>query len=242
MITLENVTKRAQRTKPILLSVDFQIPTDRRIAVLGPAGSEKRIFTNLLAGTDMPESGRVVRRANVSFPVGDLPGFSRELSVRINVAHVARLYGADVRWTVKTVEKIAKLGTRFDRPYDQVPAPSRKELAYAVAFSLPFDVYVLSDDKLVREWSRQQSGKEGKGIGHDILALFGARMESAGMIIATDDVEFARKHCDLGLFLHGGELALTEDMSNPFDEVKQERRKVRALARRRARLIREKRG
>jgi capsular polysaccharide transport system ATP-binding protein len=241
MITLEKVTKRVQRAKPILLSVDFQIPTDRRIAVLGPAGPEKRGFMNLLAGTDMPESGRVVRHKSVSFPVGDLPGFIRELSVRINVAHVARLYGADVRWTVNTVEKVTKIGARFDRPYEQAAA-SRRELAYAVAFSLPFDVYVLADDKLAREWSRQQSSKDGKGKGNDIVALFGARMESAGMIIATDDVEFARKHCDLGLFLHGGELALTEDMSNPFDEAKQEHRKVRAIARRRARLIREKRG
>jgi ABC-type polar amino acid transport system ATPase subunit len=67
-------------------------------------------------------------------------------------------------------------------------------------------------------------------------------MESAGMIIATEDVEFARKHCDLGLFLHDGELALSEDMSNPFDKVKEKARRGRAIARRRARLIRQKRG
>jgi capsular polysaccharide transport system ATP-binding protein len=241
MITLENVTKRVQRNKPILLSVDFQIPTDRRIAVLGPTGPEKRGFMNLLAGTDMPESGRVVRRVNVSFPVGDLPGFNKDLTVRINVAHVARLYGANVRWTVNMVEKITKIGARFDRPYEQAAA-SRRELGYAVAFSLPFDVYILADDRLVRDWNRQQSSKGEKPKSNDILALFAARMESAGMIIATEDVEFARKYCDLGLFLHDGSLALSEDMSNPFDKIQERARRARAIARRRARLIRQKRG
>jgi capsular polysaccharide transport system ATP-binding protein len=248
MISLERVSKAlrgGRDAKSVLSCVDLDIPTDRRIAVLGASSAHKRMLIDLLAGIDLPTGGRIVRRANVSFPVGDLPGFSRDLSIRINVAHVARLYGADVRQTISLVEACTKLDEHFDRAFSKMPRNKRRQLAYAVVFSLPFDTYLLTDDSLAREWCDGAFGDKSEDSSSEIHDLFGARLRSAGMIIPTDDLDFAQRHCELGLLLNRGTLALTQD----FDQLPDSRttpllesRKRRDERRAKSRSRREERG
>jgi capsular polysaccharide transport system ATP-binding protein len=216
MIRLDEVTKAvggAMSTKKMLTAVSLDIPTDRRIALLGRSATDKRTLIDMMAGVDMPNVGRIVRHAQVSFPVGSLPGFTKELSVRVNVAHVARLYNADVRKTLELVEYVSQVRRYFDRPYDELPRTMRRPLAQVIVFSLPFDVYLLTDDKLPRQWSTEQARRKQSDKANDLmLELFAARMNSSGMIIPTENEEFARQHCELGLFLEGGRLVLTEDI------------------------------
>src|SRR4051812_30962794 len=109
MIIFDRVEKilggNGPRRRAVLADVSLRIPSNRRIAVLSPSAKDKRIFMKLLAGIEFPTSGTIVRNARVSFPVGKIGGFSRDLSVRGNVAHVARLYGADVDEVVDFVKK-----------------------------------------------------------------------------------------------------------------------------------------
>jgi hypothetical protein len=114
-------------------------------------------------------------------------------------------------------------------------------LGQIVAFALPFDIYLLPDDKLVREWANWQGGGRSGESSKEFLALFGARLRNAGMIIATADREFAEAHCEMGLFMHGGRVALTEDMRNPFLVERQRRRHARSGRAVRARLRRRRR-
>src|SRR5690348_16590842 len=113
MIIMDQLTA-AIGPKNILSSVSDQLLSDRRIALLVGASREKQLVLELLAGSAVPRAGRIVRKAAVSFPVGHLPGFSRDLTVRLNVAHVARLYGADVRRTIHIVERAIAAGPAFD--------------------------------------------------------------------------------------------------------------------------------
>src|SRR4051812_8007156 len=113
MIILDGVTKAASedaKKRAVLTAVRVSLPSNSRIALLGPRAEDKRIFINLLAGIVLPDSGRIIRNARVSFPAGHTSGFTYELPVRVNVAHVARLYGADVEQVVDFVAKISKLG------------------------------------------------------------------------------------------------------------------------------------
>src|SRR4051794_21255813 len=99
MIILDGVTKTAgdgRDKRTILKTTQASLPSNRRIALLGPRPEDKRIFINVLAGIALPDTGRVIRNARVSFPVGHAGGFTPQFSVRLNVAHVARLYGAEV--------------------------------------------------------------------------------------------------------------------------------------------------
>src|SRR5262245_51228143 len=203
MIILEQVTKFVSirgETMQILSSASVNIPSDRRIALLGPSERDKDVVVNLLTGQMLPSAGRIVRKAHVSFPVGQLPGLARELSLRRNVAHVARLYGADVRQTVEFVQSVLDVGEYFDKPYIKLTPRMRKPFAQILGFSIPFDTYVLADDKLRGEREFKEK----------CYAAFQARARTSGMIIPISNQRFAREYCDMSLVVHQGKLRLFE--------------------------------
>jgi capsular polysaccharide transport system ATP-binding protein len=206
MIILEGVTKivgTGPEQRQVLVGARARIPSNRRIAVLGPSQDDKGIFIDLLAGLVLPTAGRIIRSARVSFPVGHVGGFARELSVRLNVAHVARLYGADVEPVVDFVAQVAKLGAAFNRPYGDLPNPARKDLSEILAFSIPFDVYLLND-AVVRS-TRGRFNREAR-------ALFEARAKTSGMIITSQNISFVREFCEMGLVLSEGRLHLFKNL------------------------------
>ena len=206
MIILEGVRKilgAGGDRRPIIAGADMQIPTDWHIALLGPSREDKNILINILAGIILPTVGHIVRNARVSFPVGYLGGFARRSSVRVNVSHVARLYGADVFVVTDFVEKIADMGSSFNDPYEKLSRKAKKEIAKILAYSIPFDTYLLGEGP----------GAPGKkGFKTKSYALFEARAKTSGMIIATEDPEVALKHCDMALILRRGSLRLFDDV------------------------------
>jgi capsular polysaccharide transport system ATP-binding protein len=208
MITFHNVSKivRLHGHKRVVLSeVNGVIPSDRRIAFLRPHAHDMLTFVNLLAGITLPTAGRIVRRARVSFPVGYIGGFTNELSVRQNVAHVARLYDADVDAVVEFVARTGKFGRHFDMPFRDLPGPQKIQLATLTAYGIPFDLYLLT-----AEFNR------GKGLDkkfvETVSELFAERARTAGMFMIVNNPDVARQHCDMGLILHRGQLLLFDDV------------------------------
>jgi capsular polysaccharide transport system ATP-binding protein len=209
MIILDDVTIGGglnPNSRQILTRARLVLPSDRRIALLGPSVSDKQIFLKVLAGAVMPTAGQVIRRANVSFPVGQLPGFSRQLTVRVNIAHVARLYGADIKRTLQVVEASLKLGSILDRPYERMPKRFRQPLAQVVAFAIPFDVYLLTNHRL----SVPKESDDHSDMASECYALFAARARTAGMIIPTNNKAFIRRHCDMAVSLDAGRLEIVD--------------------------------
>ena len=219
MIILDQLTKIVGpffKRRHILSSVTIQIPTDRRIALIAEADGDKKAFVELLAGLAKPTSGTITRLAEVSFPVGQLPGFARDHTVRVNVAHAARLYGAEVAPTIDVVEQVMNMGKAFDRPYAAMPLKLRRALAEAVAFALPFDLYLLTDDALGRSGEKAQRRRR-RAVSTQLL--FEARAKTSGMIIPTRDVEYAREICDMALVLQNGTLELVKGVDEAFSAV-----------------------
>ncbi len=230
MIILDQLTKTVGpifKRRPILSSVTVQIPTDRRIAMLCEAEKDEKIFVDLLAGVEKPTSGTITRLAEVSFPIGRLPGFAREHTVRLNVAHAARLYGADVGATIDVVEQVLGMGKAFDQPYQDMPGKLRRPLAQAVALALPFDLYLLADDRLGRPGAARG--------GRSAMAaqfLFEARAKTSGMLIPTRNVNYAREVCHMALVLQNGALELFNTVDEAFDAVGRRRQRGEAGERR----------
>jgi capsular polysaccharide transport system ATP-binding protein len=208
MIILDDVTS-AGRGGAALEAVNIAFPSDRRIALLGPSDQEKQLLIEVLAGVLLPTKGRIVRNARLSFPVGQLPGFNKDLTLRVNIAHVARLYGADVRGTLDIVEDAFGRAEFFDRPYANLPRERRQSLFEVVAFA-PFDTYLLTDQRqhpaIV---NRAGNNRENTPV---FEALFAHRLRTAGFIVPTNDLGFAREHCDIAIHLGQGRLELVEDM------------------------------
>jgi capsular polysaccharide transport system ATP-binding protein len=211
MITFDQAGKKVGdyfKRREVLAPVTLHIPADRKIALLGDPEGDKRILVDMLAGSILPSSGHIARTTTTSFAIGKIPSLMPQLSVRVNCAHVARLHGADVRATLDFLERFLRLGDAFDRPYQELPAQARKPFAVILALSLPFDTYVFSDDNM-RRMSRSNRRQDGFAAG--AAELFEARMQTAGMIVPTRDIGFARENFELALVLHRGRLLLSAD-------------------------------
>jgi len=232
MIILDDLTIGSglnPNSQPILTRARVVLPSDRRIALLGPSVADKQTFIKVLAGAIMPTGGHVIRKSKVSFPVGHLPGFSRQLTVRVNIAHVARLYGADVSRTLQIVDSSLKLGSILDRPYERLPKRFRQPLAQVVAFAIPFDVYLLTNHHVT-----VPVGTEGEGsLASECYAMFAARARTSGMIIPTNNKAFIRQHCDMAVSLDAGRLEIVDPTTLLAARAPRQRQEVRRIAKRR---------
>ena len=107
MIQLNNVFKfyrtRGQ-TKVVLDHVSTVFDTMQSYGVLGVNGAGKSTMLRLIAGTELPNVGRVNRTMRVSWPLGFGGGLHPNMTGRENVRFVARAYGEDVKKVVEFVE------------------------------------------------------------------------------------------------------------------------------------------
>jgi capsular polysaccharide transport system ATP-binding protein len=188
--------------RAVLSSADLTIPESRRVALMGEPFEHTRTVIDLAAGSIAPGLGRVMRTSRVSFPAGETRMFISEISVRDNVKHIARLYAADHRVVVRFVQDAMDIGPDFDKPYGSLSRDLRKSFSHIVAYSIPFQVYVLIETL-----------KSGKGGLIEVARqLLKARTETSGLIAPTRDMAFAAEFCDSAVVLRHNRLY-------PFDTI-----------------------
>lgn len=205
MIVLNRVTKTKKvngQSRDVLSLVDVCIPSDRRIALFAPSVEDGNLVINLLAGIEPPNSGHICRNAKVSFPVGYLGGFQGDLTLRHNVTHAARLYGANPSAVIDFMRSIAGLKDLLDVRFRDLPRDTRRRFADVLAYSIPFDVYLLNVEPTRVPADHREMA----------CALFAARTRASGAIIATRNTAFAEQYCDMALSLLDRKLVLFDDV------------------------------
>ena len=74
MITLDRVSKAYRtgdgRPQVVLDAVDAAFADGYNFGILGTNGAGKSTLVRMLAGTEMPDRGRIRREGRVSFPLG----------------------------------------------------------------------------------------------------------------------------------------------------------------------------
>ena len=133
------------RVEELARRVDLSVDAGSRIGVLGRNGAGKSTLIRLLAGSEMPDRGRVRRHARVSFPLRFGGTFHGTLSGRENVAFIARIYGAGVRYATRYVEEFAELDGYFDMPVNTYSAGMRARLAFGTCLAVDFDIYLIDE-------------------------------------------------------------------------------------------------
>ena len=99
MIEVRNLSKAypmKHGMNQVLNDISINFPPGENIGVLGRNGEGKSTLLRILANIEQPDSGEVIRRQRVSWPIGFAGGFSGALTGEENARFVARIYGADV--------------------------------------------------------------------------------------------------------------------------------------------------
>ena len=60
MLTLENIVWKTPAGKQIINNVSLSVPNNRLLVITGPNGSGKTTLAKLIAGTEKPDSGRIL--------------------------------------------------------------------------------------------------------------------------------------------------------------------------------------
>jgi capsular polysaccharide transport system ATP-binding protein len=209
MISFEGVSKSyATPTgrRIVLDDISIVFAPGRNLGILGVNGAGKSTLLRLIAGSEMPDRGRITRYARVSFPLGFSGTFHGALSGRENVGFIARVYGASVKKTVRYVQDFAELADYFEMPVNTYSSGMRARLAFATCLAIDFDLYLIDEATEVGD----------ERFRRRCAAAFRERARSSDIILVTHNARTLRQYCDQGAVLAGGKLQLFEDLAGAF--------------------------
>ncbi|WP_315132107.1 ABC transporter ATP-binding protein [Achromobacter marplatensis] len=208
MIEVRNLTKSYRTTagrRYVFRNLSFVIPAGRNIALIGRNGAGKSTLMRLLAGQDMPDSGQVISRETISWPVGLTGGFQGSLTGRQNTKFVARLHGAgneDIKCIVRKVEEFAEIGDYFDQPVNTYSSGMRGRVAFGMSLAFDFDYYLIDEAMSVGDAHFKRKA----------AAALKERINRAKIILVSHGMTQVRTMCDLVVLLKDGGAEIFEDV------------------------------
>jgi capsular polysaccharide transport system ATP-binding protein len=198
MIRLENVTKfyvTKGHKKLVLDHASVSIDTSAAYGIFGPNGAGKSTTLRLIAGTELPNSGKIQKDVRTSWPLGFAGGFHPLMTGRENVTFVARIYGAPARQVIDFVEYFADLGHYLDLPVRTYSSGMQARLGFGLSMAIEFDCYLVDEITAVGDSRFQLRCAE----------ALAERKARSSLILISHDVGTIKKYCERGLVLHRGQ-------------------------------------
>ncbi|MCB1754980.1 MAG: ABC transporter ATP-binding protein [Gammaproteobacteria bacterium] len=209
MIALENVSKSYHSrlgSVDVLKNVNIVFPQDKNVGVLGLNGAGKSTLVRIIGGTEYPDSGKVIRNARISWPMGYSGGFVSSLTGRENARFVARIYGAKSDYIENFTQEFAELGFHFDMPLKSYSAGMRSRFALSVSLACDFEVYLVDETMETGDARYKEKCRR----------VFAERKERSSIILVSHNESAIRRNCDQAAILHRGRLDYYEDLDEAF--------------------------
>jgi capsular polysaccharide transport system ATP-binding protein len=210
MIQLNDVLKfykTPQHVKVILDHVSAVFESGWSYGLLGVNGAGKSTALRLIAGTELPNAGRIRRSSRVSWPLGFTGGFHMQMSGRDNVKFVARIYGEDVRRVVDFVEDFAELGDYLDVPVSTYSSGMMARLAFGLSMAIEFECYLVDEITAVGDVRFQRRCEE----------AFAHRRKHADLIVVSHSMATIKSYCSRGAVLVDGHLMMFDTVENAIE-------------------------
>ncbi len=178
--------------------VNVTLSPGEKLAVIGDNGAGKTTLLRTVAGLYLPTRGRVDVSGDLVLVAGLGLGMVEELSVEDNVLLHGAIHGLErreVKARLPDIVEWADLGDVRQAPLRTLSSGMRTRLAFSVMRHAVGDVYLL--DEALTAGDRHFKAKC-----EDALAVY--RQSAKTFIVATHDVEFARRFADRVLWLQKG--------------------------------------
>lgn len=207
MIELRSICKTYRvngiRTQ-VFDNLSFIFPRGRNVAVLGPNGAGKSTLLRLISGAELPDRGRIIRNARLSWPLGFSGGFNGSMTGVENIRFVSRIYGADSDAVVDYVAGFSELGASLRLPIRTYSTGMRARLAFGISLAIDFDYYLIDEVISVGDASFRQKSQR----------AFREKIPHAQLIMASHSMGQVREFCHCGLLLKPGGVWFYDDVED----------------------------
>jgi capsular polysaccharide transport system ATP-binding protein len=211
MIELQNLTKYYPSElgeQYIFEGVNFTFSQNKNVALLGSNGAGKSTLFRIIAGSEYPNSGKVMTDCSISWPVALATGIHPQMTGRENTRFIGRVNGvADLDEYEEKVKAFAELGVKYDLPVKSYSSGMRSRLAFGCCISIDFDVYLIDEVTSVGDQKFRKKAKQ---------ALLD-KTKQASVIMVSHDMKEIREFCDSAVILHKGELTFYEDLEEGLE-------------------------
>lgn len=197
MIQLNNIFKYYRthgHLKVVLDHISLDFMAGRSYGILGVNGAGKSTLMRLLAGTELPNSGKVRHNVRVSWPLGFSGGLHPKLTGRENIKFMARVYGQDIRRTIDFVEDFAEIGAYIDAPVMTYSSGMNARLAFGLSMAIEFECYLIDEVTAVGDARFAARCK----------IEFDKRKKNSDIIMISHSMPTIQEYCDRGIVLAGG--------------------------------------
>jgi ABC-2 type transport system ATP-binding protein len=194
--------------------VSFDIYEGESIGVIGRNGVGKSTLLSMLAGTLVPDEGKVTVRAGVAPLIALTGGFVGDLTARENIHLVSGLHGMTKKEIAEAFDEIvefAEIEDALDTPYKHFSSGMKVRLAFSVVVRLrePIllvdEVLAVGDRAFRRKCMQRIDNLLGQG-----QTLFLVSHSEANLL----------RFCTRGLYLKDGGLAADAPIQDVIDMYK----------------------
>lgn len=213
MIDVKNVTKRYKIRKGhkyVLNNVSFSIPMGRNLGVLGRNGSGKSTLLRIIAGAELPTSGKVFRYGTVSWPIGFAGGFQSSLTGVDTVKFISRIFGRDHREIMEFVLEFSELGEYIRMPIGSYSSGMRAKLAFGLSMAIDFNYYLIDEVTAVGDSTFRKKAQ----------AEFMRRKEKSTLVMVSHNVSTIMQYCEEVKLVTDGNVYSFDSMKEGLDAYK----------------------
>lgn len=210
MIVCDNVCKSyplGHGRKQVLRNINLEIAKGERLALLGRNGAGKTTLIKLIAGVEMPTSGRVRRHMSTSWPLGFNGGFQGSLTGFDNARFIARIYGKDYADMRDFVEDFTELGRQLREPIKTYSSGMKARLAFALSLAVEFDCYLIDEIIMVGDQNFQRKCH---------VELFEKRGDRT-LIMASHDKGSVLEYCTRAILIDKGRGEIHTDIEEALE-------------------------
>jgi capsular polysaccharide transport system ATP-binding protein len=205
MIRLHDVSK-SYRThlgqREVLRGLNATFAPGEKVGILGRNGAGKTTLLRVIAGVELPSSGRVERRMTVSWPLGFAGAMHYNMTGADNARFIARIYAKPVAETVDFVREFADLGAYFRLPVKTYSSGMIIRLGFALSLAVDFDCYLVDEAIAVGD-SRFAARYH---------AALTERQARSALLLVSHIPDVVRSYCSSGAILDNGRLTRYDDL------------------------------
>lgn len=210
MISFKNVSKhfKTQHHKKIILDkASFDFLPGYSYGLLGVNGAGKSTTLRMIAGTILPNAGKISKSVRVSWPLGFAGGFNSEMTGKENLNFVARAYGENVVRVARFVEEFAELGDYIDAPVRTYSSGMMARLAFGLSMAIEFECYLVDEITAVGDARFQQRCK----------TAFDNRRKNSDLIMVSHGMDTIKDYCDKAMLLVDGRMLIYDDVEQAIE-------------------------